>query len=233
MPPNLQDSAHPRASWLAEAVLYLACAPNNATSLRIIRPRQTGRFAPSARAPANAPTKLMKQMGYGRSTMPTTSQAYAAGGTIFPTKCPAAFLRTHAARVGRQDRRASAHLRRWTKAEEKIDRGQHAGHRLLRKDLNLVAGRSPPAALPSTPPSGPGLNASTSDHTDLQASAARSPKQISQIRPGRGLVGDSRSGQAGHELKHGEVVGAGSDHSMTSCSMYRTPHESVPVQVRT
>jgi putative ATPase len=79
---------------LAEAVLYLACAAkSNATYVAYNRARAFIKQDGSRPVPAhlrNAPTQLMKQLGYGREYRYAHDEpeAYAAGEHYFPDDLP-------------------------------------------------------------------------------------------------------------------------------------------------
>jgi putative ATPase len=79
---------------LAEAVLYLACAPkSNAAYVAYNRARAFVKQDGSRPVPEhlrNAPTKLMKQLGYGREYRYAHDEpeAYAAGEHYFPDEMP-------------------------------------------------------------------------------------------------------------------------------------------------
>jgi len=80
---------------LAQAALYLAAAPkSNAAYLAYNRARELVRNDPSRPVPEhlrNAPTKLMKELGYGREYRYAHDEpgAYAAGETYLPDGMPA------------------------------------------------------------------------------------------------------------------------------------------------
>jgi putative ATPase len=79
---------------LAQAVLYLACAPkSNAVYLAYGAARQDAANSGSLDVPAhlrNAPTKLMKSLGYGKAYRYAHDEpdAYAAGENYFPERMP-------------------------------------------------------------------------------------------------------------------------------------------------
>ncbi len=79
---------------LAEAVLYLACAPKSNAAYMAVKAAQ--RFISengSCTVPVhlrNAPTRLMKELGFGREYRYAHDEpeAYAAGETYFPDEIP-------------------------------------------------------------------------------------------------------------------------------------------------
>ncbi len=77
---------------IAQAVVYLACAPkSNAVYLALEAAMQDVRDYGSLEAPLqlrNAPTRLMKELGYGKEYRYAHDEpeAYAAGETYFPTE---------------------------------------------------------------------------------------------------------------------------------------------------
>lgn len=79
---------------LAQATLYLACAPkSNAAYLAYNKARSFIGSNPSHRVPEhlrNAPTKLMKELGYGQEYRYAHDdpEAYAAGENYFPEGMP-------------------------------------------------------------------------------------------------------------------------------------------------
>ncbi|MCA1978099.1 MAG: replication-associated recombination protein A [Thiobacillus sp.] len=80
---------------LAEACLYLACAPkSNAAYVAYNAARAFVQANPSSEVPIhlrNAPTRLMKELGYGRAYRYAHDEpdAYAAGERYFPDELPA------------------------------------------------------------------------------------------------------------------------------------------------
>ncbi len=84
----------PRANWrIAQAVLYVATAPkSNAAYAAFGAAMRAAKEAGSLLPPKhilNAPTKLMKQEGYGRAIATiTTSKKLFPARTIFPMRWP-------------------------------------------------------------------------------------------------------------------------------------------------
>lgn len=111
---------------LAQAALYLACAPkSNAAYLAYNKARSFIAGDKSRRVPEhlrNAPTKLMKELGFGREYRYAHDdpEAYAAGGNYFPENMPAVKFYEPTAR-GLEGKIAErlAHLRELDKQAEK------------------------------------------------------------------------------------------------------------------